>query len=169
MERRHKVKADFLKMLNLVYTNQVISGASNRTPSTSLEFIRSTGCNVAVLLHVQVCSWTAAIGLQKVSVLFSFIFKHSHLNLSSLNLYSKSQVHYDKRMPPPNQVYGGPMVPHHPYGSHPGAMGSTRFSSMPEQSLDRSSPRGDEEQWKKNEKEEAVERARKRREEEEKR
>lgn len=40
---------------------------------------------------------------------------------------------------------------------------------MSNQSHDRFSPRGDEDHWKKNEKEEALERARKRREEEEKR
>ena len=67
------------------------------------------------------------------------------------NQYRPSQM-------PPSQVY-------------PPTMGAaTRFSGpVSEPNSGRMSPRGDEEPWKKNEKEEAMERARKRREEEEKR
>ena len=94
-----------------------------------------------------------------------------HCYLSVLFFYSaKSQPPYDKHMPPQGHPYPpGQMAPPPMYASHPPAMGVTRFVSPVDAGSGRLSPRGDEEPWKKNEKEEAVERARKRREEEEKR
>jgi len=74
-------------------------------------------------------------------------------------------------MPPQGHPFPPGQMPPPNYQGHPQVMAPTnRFaSSVMDTASGRLSPRGDEESWKKNDKEEAMERARKRREEEEKR
>lgn len=86
-------------------------------------------------------------------------------------LCSNMQPPYEKRLPPQGQMYAGPPMQHpQMYSRHPVPVGQ-RFSRpmTSEMSASRLSPSGEDEQWRKSEKEEALERARKRKEEEAKR